>query len=138
MPAAQPRFLTRRISCTASQDGATAQWRRSKFSPGLGALSRHELIVAARQRGFEFDVLGQAAKPNRRKNHLSVDAQLVHVAQASLDIAHFLHRDRHVFFPGALHGGRVRGKEAQLVVDHPGGVMPAEAGVFGKSHRYRS
>ena len=61
---------------------------------GLGALSRHELVVAARQRGFEFDVLRQAAEPDRRKDHLGVDAQLVHVAHASFDIAHFLHRNR--------------------------------------------
>jgi len=68
---------------------------------------------------------------------LLVDAQLIHVGEALFDVAHFLHGNRRAFVLRPFHQRRIGREEAQLVVDHPGGVMRAEAGVFGKQHRNR-
>jgi hypothetical protein len=62
-------------------------------------------VVGPRQRDLGIGVLGQAGQPHRWKQHLDVDPEIVHVAQAQGDIAHLPRglRGCHVAARGLRH-----------------------------------
>jgi len=57
------------------------------------------------------DIFREATEPKRWKYHQDVDAQFIHMGHPLFDVAHFLHRYRHAFVPGAFHQRRIRSEK---------------------------
>ena len=104
----------------------------------LAALGGHEVVVAARERGLELDILGHRPLPDGPEHHLLVDALRAHHREALLDVGDLLGGDGRALLLSAVHDGWGAAVEPDLVVDDPSRVVGAEDGVLRELHGERA